>query len=114
MSLHEVKALSETSIKFKSSKKAIGLAMSEEGSLERQVEQLQADLVIAKKTGKKGKELKDIDANMQQTVSTALEAENKANEYYKEIKYLQQQLEDEHIQAELSMLRVVNELHLKH
>ena len=119
MSLREVKALSETSTEFKFSKtrsgKAIGLAMSEESSLERQVEQLQADLAIAnKELVKREKQLKDIDASMQQTVSTALEAENKANEYYKEIKYLQQQLEDERIQAELSMLRAVNELHLKH
>ena len=117
MSLHEVKALSETSTEFKFSKtrsgKAIGLAMSEESSLERQVKQLQADLAIAnKELVKREKQLKDIDASMQQTVSTALEAEN--NEYYKEIKYLQQQLEDERIQAELSMLRAVNELHLKH
>ena len=109
MSLREVKALSETSTEFKFSKtrsgKAIGLAMSEESSLERQVEQLQADLAIAnKELVKREKQLKDIDASMQQTVSTALEAENKANEYYKEIKYLQQQLEDERIQAELSML----------
>ena len=44
MSLHEVEALSETLIEFKSSKtcsgKAIGLAISEEGSLERKVEQI--------------------------------------------------------------------------
>ena len=119
MSLREVKALSETSTEFKFSKtrsgKAIGLAMSEESSLERQVEQLQADLAIAnKELVKREKQLKDIDASMQQTVSAALEAENKANEYYKEIKYLQRQLDDERIQAELSMLRAVNELHLKH
>ena len=70
--------------------------------------------IANKELVKREKQLKDIDASMQQTVSTALEAENKANEYYKEIKYLQQQLEDERIQAELSMLRAVNELHLKH
>ena len=67
MSLREVKALSETSTEFKFSKtrsgKAIGLAMSEESSLERQVEQLQADLAIAnKELVKREKQLKDIDA----------------------------------------------------
>ena len=119
MSLREVKALTENSFELKVSKtrsgRAIGIAMSEEGSLERQIEQLQADLVIAKEELKKKEEqLEEMKVNMEQTALSALEAGNKANEYFEEMKYLQQQLEDERIHAELSMLRTVNELHLEH